>query len=221
MQTPKSDDISSAKSKAQTPNIEIISSSKTTADSDAPKITRRSVNRPSNKDDNDNSNTTTTYSNNSNNSNRNSIKNDNNDRDSINGTVTKQPFSTDNKYIEKSSKTATIAGKKFQEEEECDRCCPDPCPPEIYNENQKRELMGHESFNMNTNEEYRMKFGLQSEHMRRVHPQDWIIIHANLSVVEPELTLIIQESIDEALAEAAPKRNQKNVLISPSCMVWM
>ena len=211
-----------------------ISSAKTKLDSDAPKITRRSVNKPSNKDEIDSNHTQNSNNNNNNNNNNsqvkseNTIKNDNNGHNSNNnnGTVTKQPFSKNNENvqndqnIQKNNRIVTAESAQF-EEEECDRCCADPCSPEIYIENQKRELMGHESFNMNTNEEYRIKFGLQSEHMRRVHPKDWIIVHANLGVVEPELSLIIQESIDEALAEAAPKRNQKNVLISPSCMVWM
>ena len=72
----------------------------------------------------------------------------------------------------------------------CERCCgigiycPDPCPPPfLKEENLKRELMGHESFNMNTNDEYRIKYGLQSEHMRRMNPIDWIVKSANLPPV--------------------------------------
>ena len=109
----------------------------------------------------------------------------------------------------------------------CEKCCgigifcPDPCPPPFMkDENLKRELIGHESFNMNTNEEYRTKYGLQSEHMRRKKPTDWIMENANLLPVEPELSILIKAQIEEAIAEAMPRRNAKGVLISPSCNVW-
>jgi hypothetical protein len=107
----------------------------------------------------------------------------------------------------------------------CEKCCGVGvfcCAPAFEKEtNTKRELIGHESFNINTNDEYRLKFGLQSEHMRRAQPEDWIVQSANLGPVEAERTEKIRDLIEEAIKNAQPRRNPKGVLQSPSCMVWL
>lgn len=106
----------------------------------------------------------------------------------------------------------------------CGGCCANAkcCDVQFEVENStKREIIGHESFNMNTNEEYRSKFGLNSEHIRRVHPKDWIVQSANLSEVESERDNIIQVQIHQILAESRPKRNMQGEVISPSFFVWI
>ena len=123
----------------------LFRSAKTKVDSDTPKITRRSVNKPSNRDESDSNHTQNSNNNNNNNNNNsqvkseNSIRNDNNGHNSNNknGTITKQPFSknTENvqndQNIQKNNRIVTADSAQF-EEEECDRCCADPCPPEIH-----------------------------------------------------------------------------------------
>ena len=100
--------------------------------------------------------------------------------------------------------------------------CPDPCPPPFEKIGEgKRELIGHESFNMNTIDAYRVKYGLESDHMKRVNPCDWIVNNANLTTVEPERTERIQSLIDQVLIESQPRRNNKGQLIAPSCMAWI
>ena len=66
----------SAKSNENSENT--ISSAKTKVDSDAPKITRRSTNKPSNRDDSDSNHTQNSNNNNNNNNNNNSqVKSEN------------------------------------------------------------------------------------------------------------------------------------------------
>ena len=106
----------------------------------------------------------------------------------------------------------------------CGGCCASAkcCDRQFEVENDtKREIIGHESFNMNTNEEYRLKFGLNSEHLRRVHPKDWIVQSANLSEAEMERDEIIQVQIHQVLVESRPKRNAHGEVISPSFFVWI
>ena len=197
---------------------------------------RRSLKKPPNKREENNKDDNNSYDNDSNSSNKyNNNVNYNNNKNEP--TITRQPvpindknnnnennINNNNDNINKNKENDDIP---YEERTKCEKCCgvgvfcPDPCAIPFRDENARRELMGHESFNMNTNEEYRLKYGLHSEHMRRKHPEDWIILHANLGAVEPEINLIIQESIEEALLEAMPKRNDNNVLISPSIFVWM
>ena len=199
---------------------------------------RRSLKKPPNKREENNKDDNNSYDNDSNSSNKyNNNVNYNNNKNEP--TITRQPVPINDKNnnnennINNNNNNNNINKNKenddipYEERTKCEKCCgvgvfcPDPCAIPFRDENARRELMGHESFNMNTNEEYRLKYGLHSEHMRRKHPEDWIILHANLGAVEPEINLIIQESIEEALLEAMPKRNDNNVLISPSIFVWM
>ena len=199
---------------------------------------RRSLKKPPNKREENNKDDDNSYDNDSNSSNKyNNNVNYNNNKNEP--TITRQPVPINDKNnnnennINNNNNNNNINKNKenddipYEERTKCEKCCgvgvfcPDPCAIPFRDENARRELMGHESFNMNTNEEYRLKYGLHSEHMRRKHPEDWIILHANLGAVEPEINLIIQESIEEALLEAMPKRNDNNVLISPSIFVWM
>ena len=194
--------------------------------------------KPPNKREENNKDDNNSYDNDSNSSNKyNNNVNYNNNKNEP--TITRQPVPINDKNnnnennINNNNNNNNINKNKenddipYEERTKCEKCCgvgvfcPDPCAIPFRDENARRELMGHESFNMNTNEEYRLKYGLHSEHMRRKHPEDWIILHANLGAVEPEINLIIQESIEEALLEAMPKRNDNNVLISPSIFVWM
>ena len=100
--------------------------------------------------------------------------------------------------------------------------CPDPCPPPFEKTGEgKRELIGHESFNMNTIDEYRVKYGLETDHMKRVNPCDWIVNNANLSGVELERTERIQMLIDQVLSESQPERNSRGQLLAPSFIEWI
>ena len=74
---------------------------------------------------------------------------------------------------------------------------------------------------MNTIDAYRVKYGLESDHMKRVNPSDWIVDNANLTAVEPERTERIQQLINQVLIESQPGRNLKGQLIAPSCMTWV
>jgi hypothetical protein len=99
----------------------------------------------------------------------------------------------------------------------CANTCANTCAPKIGTDevDEKREMLGHESYNMNTNEEYRLKFGLHSDHMRRMLPQDWIVQSASIGEVDPELSQEMQDRMDRIIEECQPKRNSFNKLISP------
>lgn len=59
-----------------------------------------------------------------------------------------------------------------------------------------RMLVGHESYNMATSPVYLDKFGLNTIHIHRVNPNDWVIAQAHLEQIDPdspELAQIIRE----------------------------
>lgn len=72
----------------------------------------------------------------------------------------------------------------------------------LIQENEKKQLVGHESYNMTTSLEYSKKFGFQTDHMRRKSPTDWIFSSAKLK----PFTNDIPEVID-LIKRCSPRRN--------------
>jgi hypothetical protein len=69
-------------------------------------------------------------------------------------------------------------------------------------ESEKKQLVGHESYNMTTSLEYSKKFGFQTDHMKRIAPSDWIFSNAKLKKHDRDIPQIV-----DLIKRCTPFRN--------------